>query len=78
MLSQATAQRIEQQNNPRKRLNGRLSAIAASIAARAISSPILADAGTVIAGAVRLRAARNSAMDTVPVLELYLGKRHAN
>jgi ParB-like chromosome segregation protein Spo0J len=80
MFSQAVAQRIEHKKlseltpyprNPRCRSDAQ---IAGSIAACAIKSSILVDADTVMTGGVRLRAARNSGMDTVPVFEVYLGK----
>jgi hypothetical protein len=78
MLSQATTQRIEQQNNSKKRLKGRLSTVPGGIAEHAIQSPILADTGTVITGALRLRAARDIGLGTVPVIEPYHGECHAN
>jgi hypothetical protein len=78
MFSQATAQHIEQQNNSKKRLKARLSTAPGGIAERAIQTPILADTGTVITGALRLRAAPDIGLVTVPVIEPYHGERHAN
>jgi hypothetical protein len=78
MLSKAMAQRIEQQNNSKKRLSGRLSTLPGGIAEGPTHSPILIDTGTVITGALRLRAARDIGLGTVPVIEAYHGECHAD
>jgi hypothetical protein len=78
MFSQAMAQRIEHQNNPRGNSDGRGYAPAGSIAAFALSSPILVDGSSVIAGAMHPRAAYTIGLDTMPVVELYPRERYAN